>query len=442
MATRKPIVIGSTGRPQQLQAGDTLGATSFLSTTEPVRMLYDSTHYSAFSVSAAGDLAIGGTTGKLTVANLTDSGLTSGRIPYASTGGLLADSASMAFDGTTLSVPSISTLNVGTLPDFYNYLINGGFDFFQRTAPATLTSRSDDTYGPDRWNILSQTTSVQTQRVTGDTLSVNAGQLKQNQAAAQRMGMEQIIEGLESVAFRGKVVIAQSKIKCSASQPIYIAILEWTGTLDSVTSDIVLDWTSGTYTANNFFLAADLGIVAIATVTPSAATWTALSVSGTVGASCNNLIVFIWTGGTAAQNVTLDITEAGLYTGAQVRNWSPRLSAQELALCQRYFEKTYARDTPPGTVVDANAVNSSMFTSMNPGLRVITYRVPKRYATTPAVFSTSNGAINTVYDATILANKGATYNFYGSESAVFNLAGDPATAGDTIRFHWASNAEM
>ena len=58
---------------------------------------------------------LAGLTG-VTTSALTDSGLTSGRVTYASTGGLLADSANLTFNGTTLTTAndaSISGLTVG-----------------------------------------------------------------------------------------------------------------------------------------------------------------------------------------------------------------------------------------------------------------------------------------------------------------------------------------
>jgi len=63
---------------------------------------------------AAGNSYFGGTVtfansiGALTVSSLTDTGLTSGRVTYASTGGLLADSANLTFDGTVLTVGTSS----------------------------------------------------------------------------------------------------------------------------------------------------------------------------------------------------------------------------------------------------------------------------------------------------------------------------------------------
>ena len=55
---------------------------------------------------------------RLTVADLADSGLTSGRVVYASTGGSLVDSANLTFDGTTLTANALTTTSTVT--------INGG----------------------------------------------------------------------------------------------------------------------------------------------------------------------------------------------------------------------------------------------------------------------------------------------------------------------------
>ena len=218
----------------------------------------------------------------------------------------------------------------------------------------TLTARNDDSYGPDRWIVLTQTAAVQCQRIAGTSYSVNQLRLKQHQAAAQRMGILQIVEAADSKQLRGQDVCFQAQVTCSANQTIRAAILEWTGAGDSVTSDVVRDWTSGTYTPNNFFLASGLAVTQVSLVLPSPGMVTTITVKATVGTSCNNLLVFIWTEGTAAQNVTLDVAEAGLYLGQATRLWQPRPIAEELELCQRYYEKSYALDVAPGTVTVQN----------------------------------------------------------------------------------------
>ncbi len=85
---------------------------------------------------ASANMVFNGT--RLTVADLADSGLTSGRVVYASTGGALVDSANLTFDGTTLTsafsgphngTVGASTPNTGaftTLTTSSTVTLNGG----------------------------------------------------------------------------------------------------------------------------------------------------------------------------------------------------------------------------------------------------------------------------------------------------------------------------
>lgn len=61
----------------------------------------------------AGNLTVSGSVvyAALSATSITDTGLTSGRVTYASTGGLLADSANMTFNGTTLTVNTLAVTN-------------------------------------------------------------------------------------------------------------------------------------------------------------------------------------------------------------------------------------------------------------------------------------------------------------------------------------------
>ncbi len=239
--------------------------------------------------------------------------------------------AGAAFSGD-VSVPSI---NGGPLGGFRNLLINPMGRFNQRA----LASNADDTYCHDRWNILTQTGAV-----AGSTLTdVENGRptmmrLTQSQASAQRMGISQIVESLNCKHLRGKPVTLSGRVRCSAAATIRYAILEWTGTADSVTSDVVNNWTSSAYTAGNFFLGSNLTVTAVGSRALAANTLTDLTaLTGTLGSSMNNLIVFLWTEGTAAQNVTMDyalqIEQGTEATPPEVRSY-----VIEEQLCQRYFQ--------------------------------------------------------------------------------------------------------
>lgn len=224
---------------------------------------------------------------------------------------------------------------------FKNRIINGGMSIDQRNARAS-TAIADDTYCFDRWYALTQTASI---NVSGQVNQENATpyniRLTQNQATAQRMGIAQIIEYNNCVDLRGSSVVLNLRLRASNSQAIRYAILEWTGTADSATSDVVNSWTNTTYTTGNFFISTTTTVVAVGAITPSANTWTSLStpLTGTISSSLNNLIVFVWTEGTAAQNFTLDISTVQLEKGSTATAFDYRPYTTELQLCQRYYEE-------------------------------------------------------------------------------------------------------
>lgn len=320
-----------------------------------------------------------------------------------------------------------------------NALINGGFDFFQRTDPATLTAVSDDTYGPDRWNILTQTAAIQIQRVTGDTNSVNAGRIKQNQASAQRVGLLQIIEVANSKPLRNRDVVFQARIKCSASQLIRLTLLEWTGTADAVTSDVIKDWTAENY---GDILIAGLTVAGLGGVTPTAAVWTAVRTWGAkVSASCNNLIVFIWTEETAAQNVTLDVTEVGLYSGNIEQPWNPRPAQQEFALCQRYYEKSYANDVAPGTVI-TNGMRTLLQLNQTVLFACFGFAVGKFVVPAIGVYSCSGTSGSVTNPLTDTDDGGGWYAIAVAEGGFRYIGGGSASAGNSKCIHFTANAEL
>jgi hypothetical protein len=197
---------------------------------------------------------------------------------------------------------------------FKNLLINGAMSINQRAA----ASNADDTYSFDRWNILTQTGTVAvTQVAAAENTTPYMLRITQSQASAQRFGVEQIVESVNSTQYRGQDMALSARVRCSASTTLRYAILEWTGTVDSVTSDVVNDWTSGTFTAGNFFLAANLTVTATGSAALTANTLTSITtLTGTLGSSVNNLVVMFWTDSTQAQNVTLDVGKVQLEVGS------------------------------------------------------------------------------------------------------------------------------
>lgn len=231
----------------------------------------------------------------------------------------------------------VETIGSGVMAGLRNHLINGAFSINQR-APAT---NADDTYAHDRWYALTQTgtIAVTTLNNVADGTPFMA-RLTQSQATAQRMGYAQIIEGINCRHLRGReVTFRLGGVRMSTAANVRMAVLEWTGTEDAVTSDVVNNWTATLYTAGNFFLASNLTVSGTVQQALTANTLTdGSAVTVTLGSSFNNLIVFVWTESAVAQNVTLDLGKAQLEIGGVPTVFEHRPIGAELALCQRYYQ--------------------------------------------------------------------------------------------------------
>lgn len=238
-----------------------------------------------------------------------------------------------------------------------NRLINGDFRIDQLNAGAS-TAITSGNYCFDQWYLLSQTgscaVSQQTQQENGQPRNIR---ITQSQASAQRFGLVQPIEGINCTDLRGKSVTLSGRIRSSLSQAIRYAIVEWTGTEDSLTKNLVNDWTSATYTPGNFFAASNLTIAGTGTITPAANVWTSVNLTASISSSMTNLFVFIWSSATMAQNATLDLGLIQLEYGIAATPFEYRPYTTELQLCERYYQKYvdywYAYGAS-GTVVGQN----------------------------------------------------------------------------------------
>jgi len=224
------------------------------------------------------------------------------------------------------------------------------------------------------------------------------------------MGYSQIIEGKDCKHLRGQAVTFRFRTRLSASDNIRISVLEWTGSEDSVTSDVVGTWTSTTYTVNNFFANIALTIDSATQQALTAATLTdSTSVTVTLGSSFNNLIVFVWTENAVAQNVTFDIGKLQLEKGSVATEFEQRMFNEERALCQRYYLKE----------LFSNSEGMATCTNYSTAQAIGAYRWPTTMRVAPTV---------TFDNAT-----GFLVIFSGTSTAALTMAGTaPSTHGCRI----------
>ena len=220
-----------------------------------------------------------------------------------------------------------------------NRVINGCMRVKQRTTLGT----TDDSYTLDRWNLLIEDTAAWA--VTQETSDVPTDGSKYAlkltaDGTDDKGGVATYLEYRDVADLRGKTVSLQAKLKVSNARigDVRMAVLEWTGTADSVTSDVVSSWGSA---GTNPTLAASwayLGTPSNLSVTTS---WATYRLEGlTVGASANNLAVFIWVDDESNDSGDhLLITDVQLEEGPTCSGIERRLIAQERHLCRRYYRE-------------------------------------------------------------------------------------------------------
>lgn len=285
--------------------------------------------------------------------------------------------------GVTAAIPTI------TIDDTTNHLLNGGFDFAQRQTPGTLTTITDEKYGPDRWRMTRENADLQYIRVDGSSesglTSPYFGQFKKITNAGKIL-IFQPLEYLDTLKFRGKTVNFQLQMKASAAKTIKIAIVELAtgGTADTLPAATVSAWAAD---GTDPTLGANYATIGTPTTCSVTTAWQTFQFTGAFPASSKNLLVMVWSNADFAANDTLSLAEAGLYFGSSLRGWTPRSYGQELHLCQRYYYLHASGNTKHISMAAA-------YTATNAQGEV---KFPATMRTTPVLDATSGVGYYTFY---------------------------------------------
>lgn len=348
----------------------------------------------------------------------------------------VAPGAGLQSGGTLTAITNSGTLSIDGSFGFRNRLINPSGEIWQR-ANSSGGAIADGSYAFDRWYGLSQTAgnsaSQQTNVENGMPYMMR---LAQANASAQRFGIAQVIESKNSIDLRGQGVVLSARVRMSASTTLRYAIIEWTGTADTVTKDFVLDWTNGTFTAGNFFTTTSTTITATGSTALTANTLATVSLSGTIGSSANNVAVIFWTDSTQAQNVTLDIGKAQLEVGLAPTALAKRSIYEETALCQRYY---YRRNSSAVNEVVAmmQSYSSTGFFGLILALPVTMLKIPTAAISNVSHFSINNPSSTTAAVST-LSIASNSVNSLGTQGATSSGASLNTGGAAVLQFNTTS----
>jgi hypothetical protein len=296
-----------------------------------------------------------------------------------------------------------------------NYLINGGFAVAQRGTSFTSTgsANNDDAYTLDRWYILSdgndaidvtqETTTVPTNGEFAIALDV--------ETVNKKFGIATIIENKDVIGLVGNTVTFSFKAMVSSTTKldnVKAAIVAWSGTADTVTSDIISAWgaegTNPTLIANTTYENTPANL----NLTTSYATYSVTAPIDT--ASTNNLILFIWSDVTdTTAGDFLFIAEAKLERGstATAFEYAGGTFQGELAACQRYYQRFNQQ----------NDSYTSTGISVSTTVAIVPCKLPVTMRVNPVTLD--NGVVGI---------KDGVGNFYNSGTLVLLAQADPNTA--------------
>jgi hypothetical protein len=225
-----------------------------------------------------------------------------------------------------------------------NVLINGDFQVSQRGTTFTTTlpfTNNNDNYVLDRWYLLSDGNDIVdvSQNTANAPFSGGYCIALDVETVNKKFGIAQIVETQNCNGLLGQEVTLSFKARVTSVTKldnVKCAIVAWSGTADSVTSDIVSSWnvenTNPTLIANATYENTPANL----NVTTS---WQTFSVTATVDtASANNIIVFIWSDVTdTTLGDFLLVTDVKLEKGSTATTFMRDNFSTELLKCQRYF---------------------------------------------------------------------------------------------------------
>jgi hypothetical protein len=353
-----------------------------------------------------------------------------------------------------------SNLGAGNASIMKNRIINGAMVIDQRNAGASVTPSSGASYTLDRAYVFAS-------QASKFSVQQNAGSVTPPVGFTNYLGI--ISLSAYSIGSTEAFVVGQP------IEGYNVADLAW-GTVNAKTVTLsfqVYSSLTGTF-GGSIRNAGNTRSYPFTYSIPAANTWTQISItitgdttgtwlttngigmylffglgvgstnSGTAGAWSSNNYASA-TGATSVvgtSGATFYITGVQLEVGSSATGFEYRQYGQELALCQRYYEKSFDVDVSPGNGVDGVSLKSSGFwagMSSNTGSSCqIPFKVSKRTNPTITAYGNSSGYWNANASWSVNAFTGIS----GSNTNSFFMQ-QQVTAGVYPTFgHWTASAEL
>jgi hypothetical protein len=360
-------------------------------------------------------------------------------------GGLVVSGVSQAeleADGFVTLIQYIRNLR----PAPRNYLINGGYDIWQRGTVFTFAGYG----GADRW---ANTNYGSTKTVSREAFAVGQTDVPGNPRYFERtvinsvagnanyVGTHQRIEGVGSLAGRKATLTFWAKADGNKSIGVNIRQNFGTGGAPSPVNSFFAQAVNLTNQWARYDLVIDVPSIDGKSI-------------GTGGNDC--LHVGWWhdagsdhaarSSGIGQQSGTFDVARVSLVEGDYSDHPDPfemRSIGDELALCQRYFQKSYNLETAPGTAIGTGAEYTQRVSSSSPYADYYRVKFPTAMRRDPSIviYSPVTGNSGYVRDTSAGVEVGVQTLFWNGESG-FGIGAIMAGVQRPYAFHYTSDTEL
>ena len=126
--------------------------------------------------------------------------------------------------------------------------------------------------------------------------------------------------------------------------------------------------------------------------------------------------------------------------GSVATPFEHRSFGEELALCQRYFQQSYAHGTAAGTATQTSQVLRFIDATQSYGGHWITFRTEMRAAPTGNVYNTSTGNADSIRDDN--GNHAADVGQAATHGMHCYANGSSIGASESLRVQYTADAEL
>jgi len=342
-----------------------------------------------------------------------------------------------------------------------NIVINGGMQVAQRSSSAvTGIGASDGYFTCDRWNFntngnsagrltMSQASDgpsgfancLKLECTTADTSIAAAErffieqklegqdvqQLKKGTSDAEKITISFYVKGHDSATYTVGLYEGTSGRKIAATFPVTTSWVRQTVTFDGDTSGVIPDNNTAQLHLR-FYLHAGSNYTSGTLGT----SWNADGNTTQISSDGNSFI--------ESTSATFFLTGVQLEVGSQATPFEHRSFGEELALCQRYYQQSYAHGTVAGTATNTNRVIRFVDATQSYAGHWIAFKTEMRVAATGTPYSPGTGTVNKIRsdsaDHPAVFGQSATHGMhaYANNSSIGTSNG--------LNLHYKADAEL